>query len=371
MHKQSLLLLGFLSCGITLFGQTNDQAEEAKRLGTQAVQIMDEGKYDESIVLLEKCATLDPTNYVFPYEIAYAQFLKKDGPQSIRTLEKLLATYQPVNDRCYQLLGSVYDTEKNPDKALDIYLEGLKKFPQSGRLYLELGVVWASSKNNVDKALEYWEEGIRQDPRYASNYYWAAKTYCQSEEELYGVLYGEIFMNLERNSKRTEEMSELLYQTYRKAITIQSKNKLSISFSKVSSILTVPDNGALKLPFGLQYELCMSLSVPVALGKFKKNTELNLSHLANIRQTFLSEWFSRKLNGQYPNALFDWQLKLQAEGYLEAYSHWLLMKGNGQEFQDWSARHDHQFEAFATWFNEHHIPLGPDNHYYRTQYDEK
>lgn len=44
-------------------------------------------------------------------------------------------------------------------------------------------------------------------------------------------IYGEIFMNLERNSTRTFEISKLLYDTYKSQITF-NKDTIHVSFSK-------------------------------------------------------------------------------------------------------------------------------------------
>ncbi len=73
-------------------------------------------------------------------------------------------------------------------------------------------------KKDYNKALTYFEKGIEVAPNYSSNYYWCARLYCNSTEEVWGMIYGEIFMNLERNSKRTAEISKLLFDTYKKEI---------------------------------------------------------------------------------------------------------------------------------------------------------
>ena len=69
-----LFLIAFLSnyC----FAQNNE--EIALQKGEVAIKLMDNGKIEESIMLLEECQKLDPENFDYPYEIAYANYLKKD-----------------------------------------------------------------------------------------------------------------------------------------------------------------------------------------------------------------------------------------------------------------------------------------------------
>ena len=53
-------------------------------------------------------------------------------------------------------------------------------------------------------ALNYYEKGIEIDPKFPSNYYRAALLYDYSDHEIWGLIYGELFMDLEPNTKRTE-----------------------------------------------------------------------------------------------------------------------------------------------------------------------
>ncbi len=40
---------------------------------------------------------------------------------------------------------------------------------------------------------------------------------------------------------------------------------------------------------------------------------------------------------KYPNALFQYQDKILKAGHLEAYNHWILMKGDEDAFDQWNA----------------------------------
>ncbi|MFZ1799296.1 MAG: tetratricopeptide repeat protein, partial [Chitinophagaceae bacterium] len=188
----TLLFIGQIS-----YAQTNKEQAYAK--AKEAIKLEDEeGKYDEAIQLLKEAEALDPENINYPYEIAYAYSGKKEYKKASDILEKLLDR-KDVNGRIYQALGNAYDFQGKGDKAISTYEKGLKKFPNSGELYLESGNM-DLVKKDYNKALNYYEKGIEMDPKFPSNYYWASKIYCSSEDEVWGMIYGEIFMNLERNS---------------------------------------------------------------------------------------------------------------------------------------------------------------------------
>ena len=119
------------------FGQNN--REQVLALQRQAIELMDNGDPDQGIVLLRQALTLDPDYWPLTYEMAYAYMVKRDYQKAIK-LAKTLYKYEDCNDLVYQLVGNCYDYLKNPKKALKVYAQGLKRFPDSGALYLEQGV---------------------------------------------------------------------------------------------------------------------------------------------------------------------------------------------------------------------------------------
>lgn len=95
---------------------------------------------------------------------------------------------------------------------------------------------------------------------FSSNYFQLAKLYLNSNNKLVGIIYSELFINIERTTKRTQEMSELLYKTYKSLITLQ-ENESKISFCAI---------------FGKNFALYI-------IGQ----TEFNLKTLSEIRSSFI------------------------------------------------------------------------------------
>jgi tetratricopeptide (TPR) repeat protein len=242
------------------FGQTDK--EKALSKGQEAIELMDNGKIKESIKLLKEAEKLDPERFDYPYELAYAHYIDQDYKGAIKILEKN-KNHKDVTERLFQLLGNSYDVIGKTDKAFVAYDEGLEIFPNSGMIHLEKGnVYWNKEKYN--EAHPFYEKGIEIDPSFSSNYYRATLLYCSSTEEVWGLIYGEIFMNLERNSKRTSEISKLLYDTYKSQIKFTSDTSFSVSFSQNAqiNISDLSDTNNIKLPFGIGvYEPTLMLSM--------------------------------------------------------------------------------------------------------------
>lgn len=353
-------LLLFLTVGQIAFGQTNK--EKALEKGREAIKLEDEGKYDEAIKLLEEAQKLDPDYIEYPYELGYAYYAKKDYKKASKYLEGLV-NHPKVYDQIFQLLGNCYDDMGKSEKALETYDEGLKKFPRSGKLYLEKGnVYW--QKKEYGKALPFYEQGIEAEPTFPSNYYRATRVYCSSTEEVWGMIYGEIFMNLERNTDRTAEISKLLFDTYKSEIKFSSDTSFSVSFSQNASINIedLKDTSKMKLPYGIGvYE-------PTLMFSMLSAKVIDLTTLNEIRNNFVDNYFSKGFDKTYPNILFSYQKQLKDAGHLEAYNHWILMKGDEDSFTKWQTANKGKWDAFVKWFGDNKIEIDDTHKFYSGQY---
>jgi tetratricopeptide (TPR) repeat protein len=361
MKKLILVTLVLIIAPLTS-GQTNHEIAIEKK--NKAIELMDNGSPDESIILLEEAKKLDPETYIYDYEIGFAYAIKKDYSKAIEIYKKTIK-YKDANDQCYQMLGNMYDYNGDPGNAIKAYDKGLKKFPDAGRLYLEKGTVyWLQEKYN--EALQFYEQGIKAEPSFPSNYYRATRLLCNSEEEVWGMIYGEIFLNLEPNTERTVEISKLLFDTYKSQIKFTSDTSFTVSFSK-NAVINVTINDLkhfdqVKLPFGsLIYETTLMLSIID-----EKNIDLN--SLDRIRQNFVYNYFNKKHNVKYPNVLFDYQKTVKDSGHMEAYNHWLLSSGDPENFDLWKEKNGDIWDKFVDWFNNNKLQLNKDYKFSRDQY---
>jgi hypothetical protein len=191
------------------------------------------------------------------------------------------------------------------------------------------------------EAIKIFEKGIALDPTYPSNYYRVSKLYLKSNDKLSGLIYGEIFLNLERTTSRSQEISELLYEGYKKSITIESKVIKRIDFCKA-----VID--AQKFEKDKKYPLCMIFGKSFILATLNHN-EFNFENLITMRNEFVKEYFKQDYK-DYPNVLFSYFKKMEDNKVLNAYNHYIFQISNEQAFNTWQTNNQVEYDRFVDWY---------------------
>ena len=352
------LYLVFLLCLISNFCYSQTNADKSIEKYTTAILLEDRGNYKEALALLLEAEKLDNKNIDITYEKAYCYYIQGDYKNAIAILEKIINNAK-ATEQFYQLLGNSYDNEFNHKKALAIYKRGIEKFPNSGKLYSETGILYLGQKE-YSKALNFFEKGIQVAPYYASNYYNAAKLFCASDNKIWGVLYGEIFMNIERGSKRTLEMSKLLFETYKQGFIFKPNNIIAVNFTQEELKDNLKNDSDLPFTYGNQLEKILQSSA-------NGIDALNIATLNSIRKNVLNKYVEMYTK-KYPNILFDYQQQMNTAKIFEAYNYWLFNQGNESEMKTWADAHKEEFALFLTWFKKYPLEISDNSHFHRTDY---
>ncbi|MFT5015500.1 MAG: tetratricopeptide (TPR) repeat protein [Neolewinella sp.] len=347
MRLLTLLFILF-TASITLHAQPAEALEIAKA----AITKMDEGKIEEAIAILEEAWKMDQSNQLYPYEIGYAHYLNKDYKAAAKVLKKL-AKKPGAEKQVFSLLGNAYDNLDNQKKAVKAYKSGIKAHPESGTFYVELGIL-EGRRSNWKEAGKYWEMGIVTEPNYPSNYFHLANLFAQTDNRIWALLYGEIFINLERNTQRTPVMSESLYVTWRESVKLEGDSVTINLYQDINWSITDVDN--LKFPAPLVYATAVTFGTTAVTGE----TDLNSTTLHKVRAQTLSFWEDKGYLKEYPNVLMDYQKFVRNAGHFETYNHWLVSQGDPVGWEFWLDTHGEEFDAFVDWFNANplEIPKG-------------
>ncbi len=336
------IFIAFLAMSVWSL-QAQNNKELAWNKAKEAIELMDAGQIEESVALLEECKKLDPTEHTYPYEIAYAHVIQKEYKSAVKILQKV-KKYEGINSQVYQMLGNCYSYLGNPKKAIKEYEAGMKKFPNAGNLHLEKGNIFLMQED-YNKAVMNYKNGIAAEPMYPSNYYRLALLYLSSDNKLNGLIYGELFLNIERTTARTQEISELLYQTYESSISFGEKEgSVTLDFCEITLFADDLKKGNFDLP------LCAPFGKNFVLATIGQS-EVSLQSVSQMRSKFI-EFFFEGDEKEYPNVLFDYHQKMIEAGVFEAYNHYVLQIGAPNEFEQWLKNNEEQYDAFVEWYTQ-------------------
>lgn len=333
------LLIALFLLPLVGISQSEKDKEEAYKKGLLAIRLMDDGKIDESLRILEEAAKLDPKNGDYPYEMAYAYYLKEDYQMAIKLSRKSLK-YKNAGKEAYALWGNALDNLNEHKKAVKVYNKAIKKYPNEGLLYLEKGISF-ERRHDYYEALQIYQKGVATDPMFPSNYYRLTNLFLSSNNKVPGLIYGEIFMNLERGSQRTLNMSEALYKTYKEAVHFEGDTVKKVDLCEIILDMDIFKR-EMKLP------LCMIFGTRFTVAAATID-EINLKNLAEVRANYIDLYFESDYE-QYPIVLFEYHKKMIEAGVFGVYSRYILQMGAEEEFEEWLDENEEEYERFIEWY---------------------
>ncbi len=322
---------------VSFFGQYVF-AQTAEQLHETAKAFMKQGDYANAVLVLNRSLQKSPENMSVAKDLAMSYYFQKDNAKALETIKPVLDS-KDADDQCFQIAGNIYKQLDQINELEKLYKKGIKKFPESGPLYNELGEVVFG--NNKLEAIKYWEKGIQADPGYSKNYFNAARYYFFTMDKVWSIIYGEMFVNMEPTGNKTPEMKQILFDSYKKLFTetdLEKNNKEKNSF--VKSYLEVMNKQA-----GVT------------------NAGINVEVLTMIRTRFIIDWFA---TGSKPAfKLFSLQQQLLKEGMFEAYNQWLFgATENLSAYENWVKTHTAENAAFIALQKSRMFKIPNDQYYH-------
>lgn len=315
--RKGLLFLLIMLAGLTILAQ-----DDVKSLQLKAREFTQQGDYPNAQLVLNKAIQQSPENIDLQNDLLFNYYLSQDYAKAVELGKKLIAV--PNADiRSYQILGLSYRNIEEVKESEKLYRAGIRAYPNSGVLFNEYGEFLVSRKK-LEEAIDWWEKGIAADPNYSGNYYNAAKYYYVSTDKVWGLIYGEIFVNLESYSRRTPEIKQMLLDGYKKYYTNLNSLKSPNEKNSFEQTFTTLLN---------KYSATMGIGVTAA-------------SLTMMRTKFLLDWYEKE-PGKFAFRLFDYQRQLTREGYFEAYNQWLFGAAQSlPDFQQWTQANQKAYDGF-------------------------
>ncbi|MEN9394661.1 MAG: hypothetical protein RL362_882 [Bacteroidota bacterium] len=344
---QAILLLMLLP--LSVWGQSDSLILSKSFLALEKAEesriALDEDKPQQSLKLMQEAAKLEPTNFIYAFEVGQLQYLLKNYTQSVETLQDLI-DHPDVTPQYFQILGNAFFMTKNKMAAKEIFDIGLSHFPKSGLLFLEKGNL-SSIEGETGQALFNYLKGIELDPNYALNYYKAAMIYFDQAEVVNGIVLGETFMNLDKTSPFHELMGLKLFQQYQKCIQISPDGIWSTHFCNPlfnDDAITTPE-------FKNHPSRCIAYASLVKAISHDGINEISLDAISIIRQRILALYLMPEVYDNWQEDILDYQKVILDSQNFDAYNHWIFRSAQPEQFEVWRKNNSEAWANFCEWYN--------------------
>ncbi len=333
---KKIFFLFALAASIVSVAQPSDQSTQET-----ARSFMRTGDFDNAILVLARALQQDNANLELQKDLVMAYYYKRDYAKALEVV-KTIVDREDADVVTYQISGNVYKALEEVKEADKMYKKALKKFPASGPLYSEYGeLLWAKKDYN---AINFWEKGIKEDPSFAGNYYNAALYYYYTQDKVWTLIYGEVFVNMETLTQRSAAMKQLLLTAY--------KEKL---FNNADMMKGEEKNNNV---FTKAYLQTMNKQSYLA------NRGISTDALTAIRTRFILDWYNSYAT-KFPFKLFDYHQQLIREGMFEAYNQWLFgTVENLAAYDNWTKTHTDAYTKFSN-FQKSRVFKIPSGQYYQ------
>ena len=316
-----------------------ENSAEADSLAKEAISLMNRQEFKKAIGLLEQSIEIDSASIVYPYELALCYYKLEKYEKAISLLEPL-KDHPDSYEQIYQIIGNSYDFLAMKTDAIKTYIQGLEKFPNSGRLHMELGIA-ELGRDNDNLAIQYFEKGINVDPEYPNNYYRLANYYEENELYVFAYFYTEYFLNYTKNQNKFREMTKKIAVFFNKFVKYENG-----SFDVVKKNV---ESSSLLRPFENKTEKVINELFTQKIENF------SIQEIYKIRSRFLKYWNEDNYSRKYYLGLFSYHDQLKKEGLFEAYNYWLMTDYNIDEFKMWFQGNHKQYDKILKWLRQNKL----------------
>ncbi len=336
MKQVALILLFFISTAVMA-----QEKSPARLLVEEGVKLHDEKKYPEAIAKYKEALKLEPDNANANYELAFTLFATNSSKEAIPYLLALVKKKSAVQVSAYDMLGSIYDDQKETDKAIEYFNLGIKTDPSYQRLYYNLALTYAKVNKNKE-AMEQLEKSLSLDPGHASSHrLYAVVAKAEPGNNIKALLAYYNFLMLEpatgRSAQAFKELQELLNSGNSKkdgvnTITLGASSK-DTDLNTANLAIALASNSAGAIPGVTEQD------------KFAGQLSLIFKIVGQISE-------KKKDKGFFWKFYADYFYALSSTDFVPVATKLVSFSSNPEETKTWVSSHQEQFKGLSEWVKQ-------------------
>lgn len=345
--KKIFPLIFFFFSFIISFAQDN---EKLKQLITEGIELHDKGDYKGAIKKYNEALVIDKNNYNANYEKSFSYYAAKMYDEcitiSIFIIEQLPETFEKAN--VYSNYGSALDDKGDKQQAIEIFNDGIKKYPYNYRLHFNKGLT-LMRLNKQDEALLSFQKTLEVKPLHPSaNFYTGA--ILQTSNKIPALLATLVFLIIESQTDRTKIALERMQQIMFGNVKKDGDNKTTIT---INSALFDDKNKNSENNFN-SVEMMMSLLF-VSTNDKKLEALDDAEKLSLQLQLLISSLGEnkKKSTGFYWKFYVPFFIALKEKDYTSTFAHIIFAGKNDATINKWLTDNKDKVDEFYFWLQNY------------------
>jgi lipopolysaccharide biosynthesis regulator YciM len=317
------------------------QSDKHRDLMREGIALHDRGEFDAAIKKYREVLAENPNDVETIYEMGFSYFAKGDyktsldvGRQGARYKSRFLSGF-------YTLIGNNLDHLGQGEKAINVYREGIKQFPDDGQLHYNLAITLLG-KNQRGEAIKSLKRAAQASPAHASTHLALSQLYLQDNYQIPALLAACRFLVIEPRSSRSRAVLQLLNQVMQSSVQPgKDPNNITIFLDPKSKT----DEG--------DFNVISTALAMVAAGRhLEKNKDKTEAQLFSDQ---LSSLFAIMSEGSEKSSGFAWDYyrpyfcELSRRKMAEPFCYYILQSLESNEVDTWLERNADKVRGFLKW----------------------
>lgn len=357
--KKSLLfaLPLFLLCCLSVSAQklpkptltpTEPMAEQ-KLLIQAGARLHDQGEYTQAIKNYDRVLQENPTCVMAIYEKTLSLYYAKDYIKMVAAALEGLKYKSDEIPLFYGLIANAYDDQGSPEKAVELYKQGIKMLgedtafkPYLASLYYNLGVTNFGQKQ-YKEARENLKKAVPLNFAYASPHSLLSIVFYQGNYKIPAFLAASRLLSLEINTKRSQSAAQIIKSVMQGGVS-QGKNPDEINIGvDFNSPKDEGDFDSLNLMLGIS---------KAGTGIIAERTEQSeeerfagqidsivgfLEKESNIKSTFVGQNY------------VPFVVEMKRRGFIKPFAYLVLYHAGNDEARKWLSDNNQKAAEFLAW----------------------
>jgi tetratricopeptide (TPR) repeat protein len=307
----------------------------------------DRGDYDNAILRYNQILEENPHDATALYELSYTYLTKKDYRAAYETSLRAAQYKSPILPTVYVNVGTALDLMGESKKAIKVYREAIKRFPQVPMLYYNLAVTHLGREERGE-AKAALKNSVSLNPSHGSSHLALAKIYLNDQEKIPALLAASAFLLIEPATPRTQQGLQILQLLLDSSVAKTGEDQYTISLGGFDD----SEEGEF---LGAEMALGAAVAAAVTQDEVKSGPAL-LS--AAVGTTFSVLGFSpdepaRGFAAEYYAPFFA---EMDERDLTEPFVYHILESTGSPEVTAWLAENPARVEALLAWVSEYQWP---------------